>query len=862
MNSEKKLICGAGACGKTEFLLEKFETCLKAGATPSRICVFCRIPIKKYFLEKVKKNSPSGYREIFIDTFSAFAKRAVRKSHYLFAIPPDFTVISGREEEIIIRDVLAKPFIKSGLKHFKSSVGFSGFRKELIDFIDKFKISPADCPPPGELFAVVDEYNRSLKEKNLLDLRDIENLCLKTVSEGLFDDSFDYIFLDGWEDLNKKEVEIFFKLLEKSVKLKGVFCAGDESSGIFEFLGADPAENGAIFREKFADDITTFKKKTFPETELKSFLTLFDEAEWILSEIRSLLSSGVAADDIAVIFRDISDEMKILEDMAAMESVPAASSAGAPFFKHPSFVSFLSFIFATVGIVEESSRDEMLKLPAFGLATADIFRLRNASAREREPLYSKMNKVISQATSSVADTKTGCADKIFKLFELSGLRKTVSGNVILSRLFGYFFEYVQKLEGLTETKDFKGFVSLLSETMRSFSRAPYLGDATGVVKLLTVHEAIGLRFKYSFVPGLLWGNFPRQFNPDVYIDLGRTEEKHYAVEEKIFNAAVRSALVKVYLSFRNPAVGSNIISPYLADFVKEGRKPADTKVTIFSLPAKMKRVKVSARNIKIPPPDKISVSALENYIECPFKYFADDLIGVKSPSSATLVCGWIVHRILERFHGEFPLPSSLEKMKKKMAELTEELFSASNIDADFDDSYTRKCWKEFFAKFLAKYAEETGKFEVAEREKSVEVEAKGLKLTGRIDRIDKIPAGFEIVDYKTSVSSKFAERALINRISDGRHIALPVYARSVKDCLRISIMFVADYEKPEKYPEKISADINDIKFIAAVKKMDSVISKAVEGIKRGVFSPSSQCKSKYGCRYSGICGFQAEDESA
>ena len=77
MKTEKVLIKGAGSCGKTGFLLEKFRELLKEGVSPSKICVFCRIPLRKYFLNAVRENSPSGWSEIYIDSFSGFAKRAV-----------------------------------------------------------------------------------------------------------------------------------------------------------------------------------------------------------------------------------------------------------------------------------------------------------------------------------------------------------------------------------------------------------------------------------------------------------------------------------------------------------------------------------------------------------------------------------------------------------------------------------------------------------------------------------------------------------------------------------------------------------------------------------------------------------------
>ena len=97
---------------------------------------------------------------------------------------------------------------------------------------------------------------------------------------------------------------------------------------------------------------------------------------------------------------------------------------------------------------------------------------------------------------------------------------------------------------------------------------------TSTVKLMTVHAAKGLEFKYVFVTGLEDGLFPHERNGEVAED---AEE-----ERRLFYVAVTRAKEKLFLSFanfrtifggRNINTPSEFISDIPADLLeKEGEK--------------------------------------------------------------------------------------------------------------------------------------------------------------------------------------------------------------------------------------------------------------------------------------------------
>jgi len=835
-------IKGGLSCGKTGLLLSEFSKLLRSGAEPSKILVFCSGNVRELFLNRVKAAAVSGFRELHIDTFSGFAKWATRKNYFLFDILPDFTIVSGREEEIILREVLAFPGLRKRLNKYKVCASDRGFVKEVMDFIDNFKICPPAVVQEKELLFILNAYNDDLRGKNLLDLRDVENFCLKAVKKGALDGKFDYIFLDGWEDLNALEVEIFRVLFKKAKK---VFAAGDEAAGIYEFLGADSAGNKKVFEEEFSGREEILVKKSSPGVTRSGFTNLFDESWWILGKIKEFFKAGVRADEMAVVVRSIGDEAKMIEDMAAVSGVPVSCSTGAPFFKHPQFISFLAFIFWLGDFEGEFELRNVLRLPVFGLNPLVIAEVTGGA---------RIDKIKKQGRRLANDGKKKIAARIFSLYRFCGLEKTVSGHLVLSRLFASFFDYIEKIEDEVCVDDFEVFAAFLKDAVGFFSRASYLGDIKGTVKILTAHEAKGAHFRYSFIPGVMWGNFPREFRADSYIKAGKSEEKHYEVEKRIFDIALNTATEKAFLSFRTDSADEETPSPYLEEYLEAGVSalPA-AAANIFEGEVKMTEVKLCPPRISAPMAESVSATALESYIACPLKYFIEKVIRVKREPTPSAACGRIVHKIMEKFHGVFPRPAAGAAMKKKMGELIDAVFEESLTEGEFPDIYTFKCWKFFFTPFLLKYAETEKFFDVRRLEHKIEISGFGVKITGRIDRVDGVEGGFEIIDYKTSPSSKFKASGLSNRIADGRHIALPLYSMAVENCSKFTLFWLADYDKKDDYPMKISLDLATPQVSESISRMKDVVRKNLADLRAGNFSPRVNNSLCFSCGYKNIC---------
>ncbi len=183
-----------------------------------------------------------------------------------------------------------------------------------------------------------------------------------------------------------------------------------------------------------------------------------------------------------------------------------------------------------------------------------------------------------------------------------------------------------------------------------------------------------------------------------------------------------------------------------------------------------------------------SATSLKNYLQCKRKFYFKHIININEhhfslrPQGFEL--GSIIHKILEEFYKEIPniddhaqdrLNSLFNKQKTKNPFLMLDL----------------EIWKRKLVKFLEleKQRFDNG-VSIYALEKSFNIEYKGIKLKGVIDRIDKTKDGYEIIDYKTSSSLKIDTIKTYEKTTD---FQLEFYFLALKNMINDNTSFVPYY---------------------------------------------------------------------
>ena len=250
----------------------------------------------------------------------------------------------------------------------------------------------------------------------------------------------------------------------------------------------------------------------------------------------------------------------------------------------------------------------------------------------------------------------------------------------------------------------------------------------------------------------------------------------------------------------------------------------------------------------------ISASKLNSFRECPFK-FALQQIGVQSPMRifrelAPTVYGTLAHQIMQKFAEakiRKELPSDEEKTNVFFAEtiqaLCRKIFGPSLPPlANFQIMQLREKLALFSKEHLS--WEQAG-WEIVMAEEKFEKEIKGVKLTGKLDRLDrntKLQNAVCVIDYKTGASVKDEKEMQ-------KDLQLPAYLKLLEGRFPPEI--------PRSYAfVNFSADKNQEKLYAQIpleEGGEGIIEKTLDDILQSDFSnifPHKNCRF---CPYRTVC---------
>jgi len=157
----------------------------------------------------------------------------------------------------------------------------------------------------------------------------------------------------------------------------------------------------------------------------------------------------------------------------------------------------------------------------------------------------------------------------------------------------------------------------------------------------------------------------------------------------------------------------------------------------------------------------LSPSAIEAYEDCPLKFKLKYDWRLPEEPSAALQFGGIIHKLLREYFDQVKAGSTPPD-EQVLAQ-----FRAELAQARIDDPLQRELYErdgvQQLADFLAARRADAGTLEVLSTERQFKVELAGVMVSGRIDRIDRMPDGSVwIVDYKTGKAKdqKDADKSL------------------------------------------------------------------------------------------------------
>jgi DNA helicase-2/ATP-dependent DNA helicase PcrA len=653
--------------------------------------------------------------------------------------------------------------------------------------------------------------------------------------------------------------------------------------------------SGAVAKEKRAGAAVKFF----------NFESAGEEASYVVQQIKELYAAGdggTAWSDFAILVR-ANDTAEAYVKELSRHNIPNQFMSWRGLYYKPLILDILAYFRLLDNYHESAALFRVLNMNAFKVAHLDLVNINKMASRKVWSLYEALqninaipgvsaeslkniNKLLSLISTHSRLAATAQTTKIFLHFAYdSGLLAGLDRDRDLE-LYSYLNQFYQKIKKMEEAEpdlrlaDFLTAINLELEAGESGALKLDFAD-NETVKIMTVHGAKGLEFKYVFLVNLVDKKFPTIARsekiaiPDALVreKVAGGADTHLEEERRLFYVALTRAKEALYLSGAKDYGGAREKKP--SRFIAEMNLPSEISPAL-TLSEKNEFLRdvhyLNARELavvrekspveKYPLPAKFSFSQLAAYSTCPLQYkFAFILKIPATADKSSLIFGRVMHNTLYNFLLPFlsGQPIGQESLfgvlgsgpaAKKSGELVNEK-RLLDIYAEFwqNDGYQSKEEREKYKikgraalkKFLADYAASPN-HEILFLEKKFSFKLGADIIKGTIDRVDILNDGsLEIIDYKTGKGKTKLE------FKDKRQLIL--YQLFLEEFLGKKVAALSYYylESGEK-----------ISFTATAKDISNLrlgVMKEISAIKERNFAPTPSLLCQF-CDFNSICEFR------
>ena len=555
-----------------------------------------------------------------------------------------------------------------------------------------------------------------------------------------------------------------------------------------------------------------------------------DEMRYVVNSILALKESdrNISWSDFAILVR-ANSHAEIFNFGLSQAKVPYQFFASRGLYNKPIVLDVLSWLRLLDNYHESPSLFHILTLDVFGFTQKELVHLNYWSKRKGRSLYGalssiqtlegsteemvkKARRVLALIEKHTALSREKTVQEMVMLFlEESGHLKEITRvedlktQETVSHL-NQFYKKITDFEAGAAKPSVKNFLHMMEMEIESGEEG-VLENGTGeegpeTVKVMTIHAAKGLEFRFVFVVNLVDRRFPSTEKkepieiPDALVRESLPEGNiHLEEERRLFYVACTRAKDGLWLTGAKNYGGSRTKKPSI--FIQELENlNLDNQAEERS--SELVRLKSETRGIKEKHvlPSRFSFSQLKAYENCPWQYRYAFILRVPVKGKHVFSFGKSIHAVMQRIFERLRLHedavqgelfSAQERKKKTAGEIIsfEEVLSLYD-ECFIDDWYpTEEMMKEYNKKGKAILRELYDDIKDKEMhpvalEKGFVIkipdDTRGLEysLYGVIDRVDEINGNLEIIDYKTgkakdNLKSDDKEQLLIYQLA-GREI--------------------------------------------------------------------------------------------
>ncbi len=584
------VLAGAGS-GKTRVIVEKIAHLIQSKHYPAKRIAAITFTNKaaKEMRERVARRIKGDAAEgLTICTFHAMGLRFLQIEHAKLGLKRGFSVFDSDDSMSQIKDLMpgAKPDAVQAMQGLISRAKNAGLSPEQA-------LDAALAPREREAAALYAKYQQRLRAFNAVDFDDLIRLPVQVLESDEecrsgWRERIGYLLVDECQDTNDAQ----YRFLKGLASDKGHFtCVGDDDQSIYAWRGANPENLSQLGKDyptlrivkleqnyrcsnrvlRAANALIENNPHEHPKRlwsdqadgERIRILECRDgehEAERIAAEIQFLNAAKQAPwNDVCILFRG-NHQSRALEKALQLLRIPYHLSGGTAFLDRGEVKDALAWLRLIANPDDDAAFLRAVQSPKREIGTTTLAKLAEMAQQADLPLARAAESValLKQLQPRAANALNGFVDLVRhlrseaqrlppselvrQLNERSGLIASLRAQCKSEQLFALRRGNLDELADWFDGPRGSG-PGELAASLALLSHADK-GDPGNQVRLMSLHGAKGLEFRYVFIIGMEDGTLPHEAS----LEEGRLDE-----ERRLLYVGITRAKEQLWLSYSREA---------------------------------------------------------------------------------------------------------------------------------------------------------------------------------------------------------------------------------------------------------------------------------------------------------------------
>lgn len=664
------------------------------------------------------------------------------------------------------------------------------------------------------LLWLFDHYQQALLARHRFDFNDMILSVIDVFKNNPdilaeYQERFQYILVDEYQDTNASQNQIIDLLA--SVDQANVFVVGDDDQSIFRFQGASTenvyhfylqyhpvlivlknnyrshqlilASSSALINRnlnRIASKIANIDKgliatRDYDPDPINLYLaqSTTEENYHLARQIKSLIDSGVAPNNIAVLYRTNADINDLLPMLSAHQ-IKYTKDFATNILLLPQILQLIDLLQLLIHPDDEVLFNKVINFNFLKFSSLDLYYHFHHQPTSQK-FQRRLNKFQRRIKKFQRRQLNHSPDRLFNwLIRRFGYLSWILSHQnleLLKQLDRLYAEF--KIVNPDKPLNFADTVARLStyiDNHLTLNSPPLLSESPNCIRLMTVHKAKGLEFDHVFLPQILASRWEdSRGHHQIHLPLGIisadivSPEYDQDLEEnrRLFYVALTRAKNQIYLSYTqsNPDGREQLPSRFLSEIDPKNIQTAQVDPSVeaqalqsqFSpdLPKLLSTNLADYLSNYFANRYRLNITHLNSYQKCPLCFFFKTILRLPQAKTKPLSFGTSVHGALAYLFSAYKKTDKLISLDKFLAIFETNLAREGLSSADFTDLLARGCQQltDYYQHYQSSF---NGNCLVEHDFRPYLARIGDIPITGKVDKIEIISGrNVNVVDFKT-----------------------------------------------------------------------------------------------------------------